>query len=363
MYSFLFSKEEINTFTKQALLNIDVIELSSMVWAMIESYDNKKDIVPSVPENKYYRYSYDEAFLRRYEKTFCSIETIVNTMFPIEKEEWLKKNSDSKHLWDFLFDNITDDDIRNRIREYVIDEFIRYISDISHSVIERRKKYRLEIGSKISFTDGINTQKTDRGYIWFYKEGGWGLANSNSEVIISNHLSCIPVARFQLEDTCCIVGVSKDVDSNLYGVINLKNYQEIIPFKYNNITYIKYELSFLLVNIGGTYGTSSHNKGQFEGGKWGVYNLDGKKIIDVKYTGIESRGKYTNYFECRDEEYKYIYNESQEDYVCIYDGKYDLYDTNGILLIEGGSFVDIDRYISVHDCDCQPSDKVTKLPF
>lgn len=362
MYLYLFSKEKVKTLTKHATLNMDAVELSSMVLSMIESYDNNKEIVHSIPENKYHRYTCGEALLRRHEKTFCSIETIVNTMLPIEKKEMQKKKSDLHYFMSIAIEQPTDDDIRKRIREYVIDEFIRYISDISYSVIKRRKNYRLEIGSKISLTNVINTQKTDRGYIWFYKAGGWGLANYKHEVIIPNHLSYIPVVGTHFKDSTCILLISQDVDSNLYGVINFDNYEVIIPFEYNNITAFGYDVPFLLVNIGGAYNTNMHNERIFEGGQWGVYNLSGKIIIKVKYTEIKSRGNYTHYFDCiRDVKDEYVYNEFIKDNICIYEGKHDLYDSCGNLLIENCSHEDIDRYVSNHDCP--PQGKSSERPF
>lgn len=234
------------------------------------------------------------------------------------------------------------------------------------------KKNRLRIGDIIDFSlcDEI---RRECNHIFFKKDGGWGIASKEGEILLSNRLtypfnSCLGY----IDKSLC---VAKDVDTGLYGVISKNKAKEIVPFKFTYIETLKVDLPerkqfliknsptikesifekpitcrnitkklFFKVNKGGTIISDNpyyNSKRAIEDGLWGVYDESGNMLINARYYNISF---ISYHFECRStEDYKeedYGYNNygsilSYRKYV----GKIDLFNLEGDLIVGGVDLV------------------------
>lgn len=162
------------------------------------------------------------------------------------------------------------------------------------------------------------------GKIEFYKDGGWGIGNEEGLVVVKNHLKEQPSKSkplFNRSNTP--FRIIQDTDTKKLGVLSLSTFIETIHCHYNKIVALEfYE------------GSIKHYYIKVEKhGKWGCFDENCALIIDCMYDDIH----LTNGFlECtRNGEYLMFDTLNNKGYDSILEGKKDLYNGEGILLLGG----------------------------
>lgn len=119
----------------------------------------------------------------------------------------------------------------NQLFNNIFEEF----RQIACFMISDRKNHRIKIGTKIDLNKYKYIECGDQ--IEFLAEGGWGVADKNGIVTISNHLKKQPSKSdpiiyswdyFKLNDKRQLYK-SQDCDSELYGVISKNPLKELLP--------------------------------------------------------------------------------------------------------------------------------------
>lgn len=236
-------------------------------------------------------------------------------------------------------------DIKKRKRHFIPNDFEevnisfrkRQICERILSKIERvaRKKRadriysRVQIGEKVDFNSCIS-HSSFLGKVVFYKDGGWGIADVNGNVLVKNHLSQKPSWTNNLHNVRnSPYFIIQDRDTGLYGVLSLDNFKEVIHCLYDKIESVSYwngkETKYLV---------KVKRKD-----KWGCYDEDCSFIIDCKYDEISI---LDGWIECCREGY-FLYPEiDYNKYGSIYDGTKDLFDIEGNLLIGGYNHLELE---------------------
>ena len=242
--------------------------------------------------------------------------------------------------------------------------------------MKENSQNRHHVGDTIDFALCDESKKVFN-HIFFKKDGGWGIANKNGEVIISNHLTTPFGSQMGIIDDSLMI--EKDIDTGLYGVISRKYAKEVIPFEYTFIESIKVEypsgltekrrreLPFgieegeeqqfydapimknellFLVNKGGHFSKVKDGfnyKEIINGGLWGLYKESGNMLIGVRYYDIRISRQFIECISSDD----FLYNDYDYDtYGSIlsyrqYIGKIDLFTIEGDFIVGG---VDIVTY-------------------
>lgn len=207
-----------------------------------------------------------------------------------------------------------------------------YLKSKADIILGNREHLRIPVGSIVDFKECMLSDKyLDK--MEFYKDGGWGIAEMDGTVLIKNHLKRKPSETYSplcgsafLNTPCRII---QDRDTNKYGVLSINGLYETIHCLYDDIEFVDYyeksERHF--------YIKAKKN------GKWGCFDEKCALIIDFEYDEIRLVDKF---IECiRDADY--ILNDSlweNERYSGI-EGKRDLYDNEGTLLIGGYDYLSI----------------------
>ena len=226
---------------------------------------------------------------------------------------------------------------------------------------------RCKIGEKIEFSLCDEIQKAYN-YVFFKLDDGWGIANEDGEVLVSNNLANLYGSRLgNTDDSLVIV---KDIDTGLCGVISRMYAKEIIPCKYTFIeplNIVSTDNSIgkpidLPVGESENEGTNATDfdfsffnqsyslffkvkKTRFntglaaEDGLWGLYNENGQMVIGTRYYDIKIQDQC---IECRStDDYDISYGR--------YTGKIDLYTLDGDFIIGGVDFVSYyNNYIALY---------------
>jgi len=200
-------------------------------------------------------------------------------------------------------------------------------------ILGNREHLRIPAGSVVDFKDCMLSGKyLDK--IEFYKDGGWGIAEVDGTVLIKNHLKKKPSETYSPLCGCSFLNtpyhIIQDRDTELYGVLSVRELHETIHCLYDDIEFVDYyeksERHF--------YIKAKKN------GKWGCFDEKCALIIDFEYDVIRLADRF---LECiRDADY--LLNDSLQKSDRYYDieGKRDLYDNEGILLIGGYDILFID---------------------
>lgn len=240
---------------------------------------------------------------------------------------------------------------------------------------------RYKIGDKVDFLSCEETKKVFQ-HTFFKKDGGWGIANSTGDVMVSNILRYPFGQHLGYTDNTLVI--DRNIDTGLYGVISIKYAKVIIPFKYTFIELQKVEYPtdqtekkkrelpfyltdgedlydspimkkelFFLVNKGGI--VIRHNvdnidniyKEYVAGGLWGMYTESGDMVIGTRYYHIDLKKQFVECYSTDD----YIYIEDEFDKLrskC-YTGKIDLYTIEGNFIVGGiDLFSHYDDYIIIY---------------
>lgn len=240
-------------------------------------------------------------------------------------DEYAQLEYDNDIPDDLLLLNTTDiklDYYKDKIYRSLLD----YFKSRADIILENRGHLIMPVGSVVDFRDCMFSGKyLDK--IEFYKNGGWGIANVDGTVLIKNHLNKKPSENYSPFRGCAIPNmpyrIIQDRYTNKFGVLSLKELYETIHCLYDNIEFVDY------------YEKSEKHyyiKAK-KNGKWGCFDEKCALIIDFEYDEIRLIDRF---IECiRDA--NYLLNDSlleSERYYAI-EGKRDLYDYEGTLLIGG----------------------------
>lgn len=250
------------------------------------------------------------------------------------------ENEGCENLDPFFFTDSQYKEIAIGDREdFICQTILNRIKSVAEQEREKRKFYRINVGEKVDF-DSCVSYASIGSKIEFYKDGGWGIAEVDGMVVVKNHLITQPSKLsydklFKTKGNHCYI--IKDRDTELLGILSLDTFKEVIHCLYSKIMIIE---SF--------YGASPQYfiKVQKDN-KFGCYDDKFAIIIECKYDDIYIKDEY---IECIYEGEELIYDTLEgKGYDFIIDGKKDLYNTSGKLLIGGYSFSNIEYgYLQIY---------------
>lgn len=182
--------------------------------------------------------------------------------------------------------------------------------------------YRLHSGDKIAFNTNI-PQYPILDNIEFLKDGGWGISDREGNILIGNHLVQRPSETFSMYvKSNSPFRVIQDRDTGLYGVLSIQTFKETIHCQYEKIEVVEYWLNN---NVKYIFKTQKNNK-------WGCYDENCALIVECVYDDINIMYGWIE--GCRDG--NFLYSEVDiNKYDSIYEGRKDLYNREGKLLIGG----------------------------
>lgn len=321
---------------------ISDIEIDSMVDAMIDNCDK---------HDKYFNSNKMEEFVT----TFVHSRDFLSAIEMYAQEEC--KKSDSQYSREFsnieflrrVTPCILGDKDEEWEQNYIEEEKFRFVKneiykDILNSIEQTAREKRrdrlysrLNVGEKVNL-DSCALQEIILENIWFYKDGGWGIANPEGIVIVKNHLVQKPEWNNVLFDDKKPRYIKiQDRDTGLYGVLSLESFKEVIHCLYDEIRCISYwdgDKKKYVVEVK-------------TNDKWGCYDENCAFIIECKYDYISITDKW---IECsRDgslQYYEYDYEKNES----VYNGVKDLYTTEGVLLLGGYNHFEYDykRYFKFY---------------
>lgn len=377
-------------------------EIDNIINFIIECYDKDND---TKPNEEYISYLKPYKIFNDYTKEFKKIsETLEKKAIALlkkeeeekEKEEARLKNpeyvdfeadpSDLLFSTDILYDRFFEESFSEESKtetpiESTVNQLFNNIFEEFRQIacfkISDRKNHRIKKGTKIDLNKYKHIECGDQ--IEFLAEGGWGVADKNGIVLISNHLKKQPSKSdpiiysrdyFKLNDKRQLYK-SQDCDSELYGVISKNPLKELLPTEYHEIKYIatsKYEKIFLVIRyIKNTFDENERLIENIYDG-YGCFNENCKQITDFIYDKIEINN---NYIECgRDGIFYSKDNEYDEYGICIfsdpntyYSGVYDLYNLEGVSLLKGYYKSDFNRIFTRRILFCFESKKIAAKWF
>lgn len=306
---------------KQIAELISEAEIDKIIDVMVENSDIN---------GKFYESYKVEEFLKSYVHNFDIINIIEETARR-EIKNTLDDNKDSigyhqcgkrrRTRKRIVLDDL--DDLNIELRKEQICESI-----LCNIAKEAQKKRASRFFNRLHNGDNIILNSYDQQYtfidnIEFLKDGGWGVANKEGQILIGNHLIQRPSKTMSLfNKRNCPYRLIQDRDTELYGVLSLLTFNEVIHCLYDKIEVVEYwqdnDKKFILK-------TKKNDK-------WGCYDENCALIIDCRYDDIFISSGWIE--GCRDGNFLYPeidYNK----YGSIYEGVKDLYDSEGNLMLGG----------------------------
>lgn len=193
-------------------------------------------------------------------------------------------------------------------------------------ILENREYLRIPVGRKVDFKECILSNKY-LGKVEFYKDGGWGIAEEDGTVLVKNHLMKQPSKTYTLYSGYSHINtpyrIIQDRDTQKFGILSYESFHETVRCLYDKIEVVDYyeesKRHFFI--------KAMKNK------KWGCFDERCALIIDFEYEIIEL---ISEFLECiREPEYLINESLSDRDNIYVVEGKRDLYDNEGKLLIGG----------------------------
>ena len=249
-----------------------------------------------------------------------------NPEFTKLMDEYAQLECDNDIMKDLSFFYGTDNNDLHYYKDEIYRSLLDYLKSRADIILRNREHLRIPVGSVVNFKDCMLSGKyLDK--MEFYKDGGWGIAEADGTVLIKNHLKKKPSETYSplcgwayLETPYRII---QDRDTEQYGVLSISELYETIHCHYDDIEFVDYyeksERHF--------YIKAKKN------GKWRCFDEKCALITDFEYDEIRLVDRY---IECiRDADY--LLNDSLWERERYYDieGKRDLYDNEGTLLIGG----------------------------
>lgn len=239
------------------------------------------------------------------------------------------KMNNSRPILDFE-DDFEEFNIMLR-KEDILHSIIALIEKAAIKKCKDRYFLRLQEGDYVDFKscDSYNPLKD---VVEFYKDGGWGIADTNGKVLLKNHINEKPSALPFHSFLNANYRIIQDRDTGLYGVLSLNSFNESIHCLYESIEAVEY--------------WRNHRKCFIlkvkKNGKLGCYNENCSLIIECQYDDIKI---VSDLLECgKNGDYIYTENLNQEQ-ERIYTGIKFLYNFYGHLLLGGYNYMDYQEYI------------------
>lgn len=297
---------------KQIAVLISDTDIDTMIDAMVANYDIS---------GKFYESYKVEDFVKLHIRS----SEVINLIDETAKKEFEKLRDDEKDNLEYLVpDDLDDLNIKLR-KDHIFESILYHISK------EARKKRSDRVFARLHSGDNIALNSYDPQYsflenIEFLKDGGWGITNKEGHVLIGNHIIQRPSkAKSLFNKRNCPYRLIQDRDTELYGVLSLHTFREVIHCIYDKIEVVEYwqgnDKKFILKTR--------------KNDKWGCYDEDCALIIDCRYDDFcVTSGCIEG---CRDGIFLHPeidYNK----YGSIYEGVKDLYDTEGKLMLGGYNY-------------------------
>lgn len=313
-------------FIYQVLIErLPITEIKSAIEEMVKSYDiqGKPYIVDYTQKYECIFYN----FFNHSKEINEVIESIIKKEYE-EDQERSKSGIFSMELFDGLHES-TFEEYEKLKKESIFEALLGYFASEARKISNNRQHLRIPSGSKVIFEQCIYAYKFI-GKVEFFKDGGWGIAEEDGTVIIKNHLLHKPSETFPLISNCnCPYRIIQDRDTMKYGVLSYQTFHKTIHCNYDKIEVLDYykdgERHFIL----------KVKKNE----KWGCYDENCALLIDCMYNEIKLN---QGYIECiRNGEYLIYDTLDEKGSDGILEGKKDLYDKEGTLLIGGYDNVEI----------------------
>lgn len=303
---------------KELIERLSVEEVNSAIKKMVDTYDLTGKYHKS-ENDPYYIFNVKEGLMRGY---FHLSPEFLSLM-----KDYAQKEYESQS---FEFPSIAYD--MEFIKEEIYSSLLGYFESKANKILFDREHLRISVGATIDFKECL-LSKNFLGKVEFYKDGGWGIAEEDGLVIVKNHMVRQPSKTHSLlygssylsNDIIisCPYRIIQDRDTGKYGVLSYESFHETIHCLYDEIDvenyYIDSEHHF--------YIKAMKNK------KWGCFDERCALIIDFDYDIIQI---VSGFLECiRVVEYHLDDSLSERDRRYEIEGKRDLYDSEGTLLIGG----------------------------
>jgi hypothetical protein len=211
-------------------------------------------------------------------------------------------------------------------KERICLAILDYLKANAKKIIDNREHLRIPVGGTVVLKECMLSNKY-LGKVEFYKDGGWGIAEEDGTVLVKNHLTKQPSKTNSLYSGYSHINtpyrIIQDRDTNKYGILSYETFHETIHCLYDKIEVVDfYEDSTRHFFI-----KAMKNK------KWGCFDERCALIVDFEYDVIQL---ISGFLECI-REAEYLLNESlsERDRRYMIEGKRDLFNEEGTLLIGG----------------------------
>ena len=211
-------------------------------------------------------------------------------------------------------------------KKSIYSSLMDYLESKAKKILDNREHLRIPVGATIDFKECMLSNKY-LGKVEFYKDGGWGIAEEDGTVLVKNHLMNQPSDTYSLYSGYSHINtpyrIIQDRDTKKYGILSYESFYETVHCLYDEIKVIDfYEESkrhfFIMAK---------------KNGKWGCFDERCALIVDFEYDEIQL---VSCFLECiREAEYHLNDSLSERDKRYVIEGKRDLYDKDGTLLIGG----------------------------
>ncbi len=266
-------------------------------------------------------FSNEEETFMRY---FSPSENFIKLM-----EETAQKEYDEDVIKEFSFFKLPPEREIEIKKGEIYKNILDYFASDAKKIANNREYLRVKIGDFVDFNDCSLSYKL-LGKVEFYKDGGWGIAEEDGKVIVKNHLMVQPSRTLPLvSNRNCPYSIIQDRDTKRYGVLSYVSFHEMIHCNYDKIEVVEY------YNLNDKHYFIKVSKN----GKYGCFDENCALLIECKYDEIIQK---SGYFEClRDGEYL-LFDKTGGGYDSIFEGKKDLYNNEGSLLIGGYSNLEME---------------------
>jgi len=310
-------------FKYQELIDIlPIAEVKSAIYEMVRSYDLTKK-----PYSLDFPWDYEAIFNNYFDQSQEFNELVEKTILNEYEENKVSSKSGIFTL-EYLdgFHEPTFEEYKRSKRDKIFESLLDYLNIEAKKIIDNREHLRLPVNTIIDFEECMLSEKY-LGKVEFYKDGGWGIAEENGTVLVKNHLTQQPSKTSYLFDGHFSIPspyrIIQDRDSNKYGILSYESFYETLHCIYEKIEVISF------------YEGSKHHFfiKAMKNKKWGCFDQRCALIIDFNYDVIRL---VSGFLECI-REAEYFFNDSLSDNEKRYviEGKRDLFDDEGTLLIGG----------------------------
>ena len=300
---------------QELIERLSVEEVNSAIKKMVDNYD----LTGKYHErgNDLYIFNVKESLIKKY---FNLSPEFLSLM-----DEYVQKECDEITFPDIRYDWPIEEKVEDK-KEEIYSSLMDYLESKAKKILVDREHLRIPVGATIDFKECLLSNKY-LGKVEFYKDGGWGIAEESGVVLVKNHLTKQPSKTYSLYCGISYIntpyGIIQDRDTNKYGILSYESFNETVHCLYDEIEVIDfYEDS-----------TRHFFIKAMKNNKWGCFDERCALIIDFEYDIIQI---VSGFIECiREAEYHLDDSLSERDRRYVIEGKRELYDNEGTLLIGG----------------------------